>query len=116
VSGVALVLSDRRTELSGTLTTPAGAAFPDVFVLAFPADAALRLPRSRRVQAVRPDSSGRFVFANLPAGDYLLAALTDIDDGQWHEPGFFDPLVSVSVRVTLGDGETKVQDLRVGGG
>jgi hypothetical protein len=116
VSGVALVLSDRRTELSGTLTTAGGAAFPDVFVLAFPADPAVRLPRSRRVQAVRPDSSGRFVFANLPAGDYLLAALTDIDDGQWNEPGFFEPLVSVSVRVTLGDGETKVQDLRVGGG
>jgi hypothetical protein len=116
VSNVEIVLSARRTELSGTLTTASGAAFPDVFVLAFPADAALRVANARRIQAVRPDSSGRFVFANLPAGDYLLCALTDIDDGQWNEDGFLESLAGASVRVALGEGEAKVQDLRVGGG
>jgi hypothetical protein len=115
VRGVTIMLSDRRTELSGTITTAAGAAFSDLFVLAFPADATLRAPRSRRVQAVRPDSSGRFVIANLPPGEYLLCALSDIDDGQWNEAGFLEPLVAASVRVALGEGEKKVQDLRLGG-
>jgi hypothetical protein len=114
VRGVQLVLSDRRGELSGTLTTAAGDAFPEVFVLACPANPALRLPHSRRVQAVRPDSSGRFVFENLPAGDYLLFALTDIDDGQWNDPGFFDSMPGASVQLSLAHGEKKVQDLRVG--
>jgi hypothetical protein len=112
--GAELLLSDRRSELSGTLTTAAGDAFPEVFVLACPADATLRVPHSRRVQAVRPDSSGRFVFEHLPAGDYLLFALTDIDDGQWNDPGFFDALPGASVKLTLAHGERKVQDLRVG--
>ena len=116
IRGVSIVLSDRRTELSGTITTAAGAPFSDLFVLAFPADAALRVPQSRRVRAVRPDSSGRFVLANLPPGQYLLCALTDIEDGEWNEPGFLDRLVAASVKVTLAEGENKVQDLRLGGG
>jgi hypothetical protein len=50
----------------------------------------------------------------LPAGDYLLFALTDIDDGQWNDPGFFDALPGASVKVALTHWEKKVQDLRVG--
>ena len=56
-SDVTLVLSDRRTELSGTLTTASGGAVSDVFVIAYLADPALRLPHSRRIQAVRPEKS-----------------------------------------------------------
>jgi uncharacterized protein (DUF2141 family) len=116
VEGVTLVLTDRRSELSGTLQTAAGAAVSDVFVLVFPAEAALRVPRSRRIQAARPDSSGRFIFANLPAGEYLICALTDVDDGQWNDAGFLDPFAQASVKILLTDGEKKVQDLRLGGG
>ncbi|MEZ5316376.1 MAG: carboxypeptidase-like regulatory domain-containing protein [Vicinamibacterales bacterium] len=108
-----LVLSDRRTELSGTIATSGGAAVTDLFVLAYPADAALRASASRRIRAVRPDSAGRFVFDRLPAGDYLLCALGDVDDGAWNEPGFLDQLVTASIAVTLRDGESKVQDLQV---
>jgi hypothetical protein len=114
--GVTLVLSNRHTELSGTLTTPSGAKASNVYVIAFPAETALRLPRSRRVQAVRPDSTGRFVIANLPAGNYLLCALTDVDDGEWNDPGFFDSLVPAAAPVTLAEGEKRIQDLRIRGG
>jgi hypothetical protein len=57
---------------------------------------------------------GRFVFEHLPAGDYLLFALTDIDDGHWNDPGFFDALPGTSVELSLAHGDKKVQDLRVG--
>jgi hypothetical protein len=115
MTGVTLVLSNRHAELSGTLKTASGAATTDVFVLAFPADAALRVPQSRRIQAVRPDSSGRFVLQNLPPGDYLVCALTDVDDGEWNDAGVLDPFVAHAVTVTLADGEKKVLDLRSGG-
>jgi hypothetical protein len=115
ISGVTLVLTDRRTELTGRISTAAGAAFSDLFVIAFPADAALRTSHSRRVKAVRPDSAGRYALTNLPAGDYLICALTDVDEGQWNEPGFLDSLVSASVKISIGDGARVVQDLRVGG-
>jgi hypothetical protein len=114
VEGVTLVFSDRRTELSGTISTADGAAVSDLFVLAYPADAALRVPGSRRVLAVRPDSSGRFVLENLPAGEYLLCALTDVDEGEWNDPGFLEGLVPASVRITLAEGERRVQDLQTG--
>ncbi|HSC29095.1 MAG TPA: carboxypeptidase-like regulatory domain-containing protein [Vicinamibacterales bacterium] len=116
IRGVILVFSDRRTELSGTLSAPGGEPLSDLFVLAFPADAALRVPHSRRIRAVRPDSGGRFIFGNLPAGEYLLSVLNDVDDGEWNEPGFLDQLVAASVKITLADGEKKVQDLRLSGG
>ena len=116
VDDVTLVFTDRRTELSGTIATVDGAPVSDLFVLAYPAEAALRVPHSRRVMAVRPDSSGRFVLSNLPPGAYLLCALTDVDEGEWNEPGFLDRLVAASIPVALGEGETKVQDLQVGGG
>jgi hypothetical protein len=115
MDGVTLMLSDRRTQLSGTITTSTGAAVSELFVIAYPADAALRVPQSRRIKAVRPDSGGKFLIENLPAGEYLICALTDIDDGQWNDPGFLDPLVPASVTITLADGDRKVQDLRVGG-
>jgi protocatechuate 3,4-dioxygenase beta subunit len=115
VRGVTVVLSDRRTELSGTITTATGAAASDLFVLVYPAEASMRVSGSRRIRAVRPDSDGRYVVGNLPPGSYLLCAVTDVDEGQWNETGFLDPLVPASVRITLGDGERKVQDLRVGG-
>ena len=114
ISGVTLVLSDRRTQLSGTITTPAGAAVSDLVVLAYPADATQRGPQSRRIKAVRPDSGGRYVVENLPPGEYLLCALSDIDDGQWNDPGFLDAAVAASIKITLADGEKRVQDLRLG--
>ena len=114
VSGVTITLSDRRTELSGTLEAPNGTPVSDVLILAYPANPALRTPRSRRVQAVRPDSAGKFILTNLPPGDYLLCALANADGTEWADPAFFGQLVSSSVKVTLGEGEKKVQNLRLG--
>jgi len=115
LAGVTLVLSSARPELSGSITAASGAGVPGLFVLAFPAEATLRVPRSRRIQAVRPDSGGRYVFSNLPPGNYLVAAMTDIDPGDWDVPGFLDAVVSAAAKVTLGEGEKKTLNLRVGG-
>jgi hypothetical protein len=112
--GVELTVSNRHTSLSGTFIASSGEAMADLFVIAFPADSSLWGPKSRRVQTARPDNAGRFVFANLPAGDYRLCALTDLDGGEWEVPGFLESLVPASVAVTLANGEKKVQNLRVG--
>jgi len=97
------------------VTTSSGIAIAELCVLADPADPGVRGPDSRRIVAGRPDSSGRVIIDNRPPGDYLLAALTDIEEGDWNAPAFFEPLVPASVRLTLGDGEKRVQDLQVGG-
>jgi hypothetical protein len=65
------------------------------------------------VRTARPNTDGRFVFRDLPAGDYLLAALTDIEPSDLGDEAFLEALVSGAVPVSLGDGERKTQDLRL---
>ena len=112
---ITVTLSDRRAELSGVLQSATGAPASDVFVIAFAADRKLWGSSSRRVQAVRPDANGRYVFANLPAGDYLVSAVADVDPDEWQDPAFLEKLVGASARVTIAEGEKKIFDLRLGG-
>jgi hypothetical protein len=56
------------------------------------------------------------VFHGLPPGDYFLAALTDVEPGDWQDASFLAQLVAASVRVTIAEGGQTVQDLRIGGG
>jgi hypothetical protein len=106
--------ADTRSELSGTLQTSSGAAFSDVFVIAYSTDRRFWVQRSRRVQAVRPGVDGKFVFPDLPPGEYLLGAVTDVDQDEWLEAGFLDALLPSSAKVTIGEGEKKTQDLKIG--
>jgi hypothetical protein len=115
LSGVEVTFTDRRSELSGTLQTTAGEAASDVFVIAYPSDRKLWGPNSRRVQAVRPGVDGKYVIKDLPAGEYLLAAVTDVDQDEWRDPSFLERLQPASVKVTIAEGEKKTLHLRIGG-
>jgi hypothetical protein len=106
-------MSDRHTELSGTLHTSTGLPGADVFVIAFSSDRAMWGPSARRVRAVRPDVDGHFSMPDLPPGDYLLGVVTDIDAEDWQDPALLDQLAPSSIKVTIGEGEKKVQDLQM---
>jgi len=113
---VVVSMSDRHTELSGTLRTSTGQPEADVFVIAFSSDRTMWGPGARRVRAVRPGADGRFSIPDLPPGDYLLGVMTDVDQEDWQNPALLDQLVPTSVKVTIGEGEKKVQDLQLGKG
>ena len=115
LAGVEVTFTDRRSELSGTLQTGAGDAASDVFVIAYAADRGFWGPNARRVQAVRPGVDGKYAIKDLPAGEYLLAAVTDIDQNEWQDPSFLERLQPASIKVTIAEGEKKTLDLRVGG-
>ena len=89
---------------------------PDYFIIVFPADRTRWYSGSRHIQATRPGTDGRFSIANVGPGDYHLAAVTDVDQFEWFDPAFLDQLVPAAVKVTLVEGETRTQDLRVSGG
>jgi hypothetical protein len=95
------------TPASGT-----GQAVADIVVVAFPRDRSLWWEGSRRLLVSRPDTTGRFVLGNLPPGDYLLSALTDVDEESWRTPEFLARIAPFGVPVSLDEGERKVQDLR----
>jgi hypothetical protein len=58
---------------------------------------------------------GHYAIADLPPGDYLVAAVADVDPGEWEDPAFLAQLVQASLKLTVADGEKKVQNLRLGG-
>jgi hypothetical protein len=110
---VVVSFSDARTEISGTLQTGAGELTTEYYIVALPADRALWRPKSRRILFVRPATDGRFVFVDPPAGEYVIAALSDLDPIDLMDPSFLENIAPAGVKVAVADGEKKVQDLRI---
>jgi len=108
-----LTFTDRLAEVSGSLTDASGRAAPDFVVIVFTADAQMWGPGSRRIAAMRPGLDGHFRFANLPAGKYLMAAVTDVDQFQWFDAAFLGEIRTAALSITLTDGAATVQNLRV---
>ena len=113
VRDVAVKFSDEVTQLSGTLQGVAGQLITDYYLVVIPADRSVWRPRSQRIVSVRPATSGRFVFVDLLAGEYLLAALTDLDPIDLWDTAFLTQIAAAGVPVTVADGEKKVHDLRI---
>ncbi len=114
VPTVALTLTDRHSSLSGAFQDPTGRATSAVTVLVFPTNPAWWGETSRRVRVQRPGTDGKYSFVDLPPGDYVLAAVTDMEPDAWKDPAFLRSLVPGGMAVTIGEGEQKTQDLRIG--
>jgi hypothetical protein len=108
-----VTFSERVSELSGRLESTDGGPAPDYFIVAFSTDRERWTPLSRRVRQSRPATDGRFSIRGLPSGDYFLAAVTDVEPGEWFDPAFLSQLVSAAVKVTVRDGEQTIQNLRI---
>jgi protocatechuate 3,4-dioxygenase beta subunit len=115
VTGAVVRFTDRQTELTGTLQDRRGQPTADYTIIVFPADRRYWVGQARRIQSGRPGTDGRFTFSNLPPGDYRITAVPDPEPGIWYDPAFLEELESVSIRVSLADGEMKTQDLRIAG-
>src|SRR5204862_5644241 len=91
ISGLAVTLTDRPSEISGTLFDQLGRPAPEYAVVAFPVDPALRTSAPRRSSGlVRLGTDGKYAIVGLPAGDYFLAAVTDLDPAQLNDPGLLE--------------------------
>ena len=108
-----VTLTDSPPELSGTVLDSSGQPAPDYSVVVFPADRQYWTPQSRRIQSVRPSAAGKYIIRNLPAGEYRIAAVVDVEPGEWFDPNYLQQLVGSSLKIMVGDGEKKVQDVAV---
>jgi hypothetical protein len=113
VADATLTFTDRTTELNGALQDPTGRPTAEYTIVLFPKDPRYWLPQSRRIQGVRPATDGRYRFQNIPGGDYLLIAVTDVEPGQWFDASFLRELAGPALSISIRDGDHKIQDLRV---
>jgi hypothetical protein len=113
--GTALVtFTDRSTYLSGTVTDTNGDPTTDLTVIVFPIDPHYWVAQSRRIQATHTNAAGRYVVQNLPPGDYIVAAMTEIEPGGWYDPELLKTLAGTSsIRLPLAAGEHKIQDVHL---
>jgi hypothetical protein len=111
--GALLTVSDRPTELVGTVTKAGGVAATEGYVLVFPADPSLWRPLSRRIAWTKLDTRGHFVFRGLPPGDYLITVVGELDPEGFPGADLLEGLVPSSVKVTLADGRRATRDVSI---
>ena len=112
VDNVTVVLTDRTTEIAGTVRDARNAGMPAVSVIAFSTDETHWSPQSRRIQSVRTDAAGAFRLRNLPPGDYFLVASDDVEQGEWFDPSYLQSVRGAARRISVAEGDRKTQDLR----
>jgi hypothetical protein len=113
VGNAVVTFVDRQSELTGTIVNERAQPVPDYTLILFPAEQRYWTPQSRRIQSSRPATDGRYTFRGMPAGDYRLVPIYDPEPGSWYDPAFLQQLENASVRLSIGDGEKKEQNLRV---
>jgi hypothetical protein len=113
VDGIDVVLTQRISEVSGSVTNASGAKITDATVVVFADDREKWTPMTRFIRSARPDQDGRFKVRGLPAGRYVAVALDDIEPGEETNPETLEQLRSRGTSLTLRDGEMRALDLKV---
>jgi hypothetical protein len=62
-----------------------------------------------------PASDGRITFKGLAPGEYYLAAVTDVSPAEAADPAFLEQVALSAIKVTVGPGEKRTQDLKIAG-
>jgi protocatechuate 3,4-dioxygenase beta subunit len=113
VTGLAITMTRATQRVSGLLLDGTGKPAPGLTIVLFPADRAL-WASTGRIRTARSGQDGRYVVNDLRAGEYRIAALTDVIPGDVNDPAFLETLIAASIPVAIREGERKMQDLRVG--
>ena len=108
---VAVEVTASEARLSGRVLDLVGRPLVQQHVVLFPAEPGGRTPPSRRIFSVRPDQNGRYSLPDVPAGDYLITAVADIDPGDWFNPDVLARLAPTAAPVRIRRGDTLEIDL-----
>ena len=108
---VRVILTDRLTELTGTIRSGNPLA-RGATVVVFPDDPAKWSAVSRYVRTARAGDDGQFTVRGLPPSpQYLAIALEYLENGEQLEPDFLQRMQARASRLSLSEGEKKTIDL-----
>lgn len=114
VTDAVITITDQLSTLTGKLESSGVAS--DYTLILFATDQGKWRPLSREILTSRVAGDGTYSFANVPPGEYFLAPVDDVEPGEWFDPTLLQRIEPTAIKVTVGEGEKKTQDLRVGGG
>ena len=114
VSGLDIVLTNKLTQVTGTVTDNGNQPVKDYTVVVFSDDPQRwTAPQTRWVAGVRPDQEGRYQLRNLPAGSYYIVAVEYIEQGTWGDPQTLERLKASATTLSIDEGEKKTMDLKI---
>lgn len=116
ISGIVVTFTRAQTEISGRVQDAAGRGIGGFPIVVFTTDRSLWYSGSRRVISAKPSSDGTYKVSGLRPGEYYVSALTELDPNDLYDPTFLEELMATSFKLTLAEGEKKVQDLKLGSG
>lgn len=112
VSSINVIFTDKISSLAGAVRDARGNGVGNVSVIAFPSDPKLWSPQSRHIMTARTDATGAYRLTAVPPGDYFVAAVEDVEPGEWFDPEFLDQIKDEATKVKVDEGEQKTQDLK----
>ena len=113
MTDVTVVLTNRVTTVTGSVTDANNRPTKDYVVIVFPEDAEKIGPQSRFVLTGRADQEGQFKLVGLPPGEYLAAALESIEEGGESDPEFLNQIRSSGHRLRLTEGAPQSISLKL---
>lgn len=113
VTGLEIVLTDRVTNLSGSVRNARGEIVKDYVLTIFPDNLKEGAVPARFTRTVQPDQDGQYKASGLPAGDYFAAAVEWLEQGGQFDPAFREQLKARAKTFTLTEGQTLNLDLQL---
>jgi Carboxypeptidase regulatory-like domain len=107
---VRLTVTDRVTELSGKVTDASSRPVIAEWVLVFAVDKKHWWSGSRWIRQRQPDATGVYTIRGLPPGSYVVTLVQD--PAVLADPAKLPGLAASGTRITLGEGERRVLDLK----
>ncbi|RPH60987.1 MAG: hypothetical protein EHM89_07990, partial [Acidobacteria bacterium] len=104
LAGLQIVLTQRQTDLSGTVVDLRGNPIKDYVVVVFAEDNVHWIPQTRFIRTGRPDQDGRFTIRGLPPERYLAVAVEYLEPGEETSPETLEQLKSMATSLSLAEG------------
>jgi len=104
--GLVVTLTDRVTEISGTVRDSRGQPVADYVLVVFSENDKLWGARSRFVATTRPNQNGSFSITGLPPARYLAAVVPSLENGMQNDVALLAQLRARAENFTLAEGQT----------
>jgi hypothetical protein len=116
VAGIEIELTNKSTNLAGSVTDDRGQAAKDYTVVVFADDQQKWvLPLNRWTASARPDQDGRFKVSSLPPGGYYAIAVDYVPAGEWSDPDWLERARTKATHFTLDEGGARSLELKLTG-